>query len=189
MRLLPIAAIVWLLLANGLAAQTPATGTPPVETYQSVAIDAQGNLAITTTDGRTIVVPKEGEQRSFSAPKLSADRTAVGAQALFPNCCTSYDIPLQLVVYAAGKMIRFTGDGRPIFEWHFANAGTRIAYGQQPVHFGCSVHYELWDIPSLALIDWAYTPVPCSQILEPEPVNVPAWVWALVDESNRRYRK
>lgn len=53
---------------------------------------------------------------------ISSARNAVAAQALFPNCCTSYDIPLQLLVFAAGKAHRFTGVGLPIFQWGFVDA-------------------------------------------------------------------
>jgi hypothetical protein len=131
---------------------------------------------VTKTDGRTIVVPKEGEQSSFSDPVLSPSRTAAGAQAMFPNCCTSYDIPLQLVIYAQGRVHRFTGIGLPIFRWHFADGGTRVAFGQEPVHFGCSIHYELRDIQSERLIDSAEIPQPCGQIPNPRAVKIPKWV-------------
>lgn len=106
---------------------------PQRETYTEVAIDSSGALRIATSDGRTIVVPKEGDQRSLGEPILSTDRTAVGSQAYYENCCTSYDIPLQLVVYSNGKVHRFTGDGLPIFQWHFADRGTQVAFGQEPV--------------------------------------------------------
>src|SRR2546427_6205578 len=107
---------------------------------------------------------------------VSPDRTAVGAQADYPNCCTSYDIPLELVVYANGKVHRFTGIGLPIFQWHFADGGTRVAFGQEPVHFGCFIHYELRDIPSERLIESADIPEPCGQIPDPPTVAVPDWV-------------
>jgi len=45
---------------------------------------------------------------------------------MFGNCYTSYDIPLQLVVYAGGKVHRFKGVGLPIFQWGFADSGIRI---------------------------------------------------------------
>jgi hypothetical protein len=35
----------------------------------------------------------------------------------------------------------------------FVGGGTRIAYGQEPVHFGCETHYELRDIESERLIE------------------------------------
>lgn len=139
-------------------------------------IDPNGNLRITTSDRRIIVVSKEGEQSSFQEPIVSADRTAVGAQALYPNCCTSYDLPLQLVVYADGKAHRFTGSGLPIFQWHFADGGTRVAFGQEPAHFGCSVHYELRDIQSERLIDSADVPQPCGLRPNPPATMIPQWV-------------
>src|SRR4051812_22480044 len=83
-----------------------------VETYESADIDASGNLRILTSNQKTITVPKDGltdtggvsieKQTAFDEPVLSDDRHAVGATALFNNCCTSYDIPLQLVIYSQG---------------------------------------------------------------------------------------
>jgi hypothetical protein len=157
-------------------AQTPQADSPQIQTYQSVAIDANGSLVITTTSQKTIVVSKAGGQTSFAKPIVSSARSAVGAQAEFKNCCTSYDIPLQLVVYANGKVHRFTGNGLPIFQWHFADEGTRVAFGQEPVHFGCSIHYELRDIRSERLIDSADIPQPCGQNPVPEIVKPPTWV-------------
>lgn len=182
MKLLWIGGVVLLLLPDVSTAQTRPANARRDETYQSVAIDAKGSLVITTSDQRTILVPKEGEQSSFSQAILSSARTAVGARAEFPNCCTSYDIPLQLVIYANGKVHRFTGIGLPMFQWHFADGGTRVAFGQAPVHFGCSIHYELRDIQSERLIDSADIPEPCGQIPEPRAVKIPGWVTELNSE-------
>jgi hypothetical protein len=147
-----------------------------VETYQSAAIDSAGRLVIITSDQRTIVVPMEGDQKSFDTPIVSSGRTAVGAQANFANCCTSYDIPLQLVVYAKGKVHRFTGMELPIFQWDFDDEGTRVAFGQEPVHFGCSIHYELREIRSERLLDSADIPEPCGEAPNPPAVKSPKWV-------------
>lgn len=129
-----------------------------------------------TTDGRTVTVRTEGEQTSFSTPVLSSSKTAIAAQAMFPNCCTSYDIPLQLVVYAAGQVHRFTGSNLPIFEWAFVDGGRRVAYGQEPVHFACETHYELRDIESERLIESVDIPQPCGLVPDPKPVRIPPWV-------------
>ncbi|HYT75031.1 MAG TPA: hypothetical protein VEL79_09815 [Vicinamibacterales bacterium] len=162
-------------------------GAPQVkrETYKRAVIDSAGRLAITASNGRTIIVPKQGEQSSFGDPIVSPAQTAVGAQANFPNCCTSYDIPLQLVVYAHGKIHRFTGIDLPIFEWQFADGGTRVAFGQEPVHFGCSIHYELRDIQSERRIASADIPEPCGQDSDPTIPAIPRWVAAL--RSARRH--
>ena len=149
------------------------------ETYRAAAVDADGNLAITRSDGQIIVVRKEGEQTTFEGPQLSPDHTAAGAQAMFKNCCTSYDLPLQVVVYSDGKSHRFTGIELPIFQWDFAPGG-RIAYGQEPAHFGCEIHYELRDIASARLVEQIDIPEPCGQRPDPKPVKMPGWVADLV---------
>jgi hypothetical protein len=89
MKALLLGAVVSLLLPDVSVAQTRASNARRVETYESVTIDATGSLVITTSDHKTVLVPKEGEQSSFSEPIVSSARTAVGAQAKFPNCCTS----------------------------------------------------------------------------------------------------
>ena len=181
-KLLVAGGVMGVILLQVVAAQTGPPEAARVERYQSAVIDANGSLVITTSDQRTILVPKEGEQSSFSEPVVSPARTAVGAQALFANCCTSYDIPLQLVVYANGKVHRFTGVGLPIFQWRFADGGGRVAFGQEPVHFGCSIHYELRDVQSERLIDSADIPQPCGQIPEPRPMKIPKWVTELISD-------
>src|SRR5438552_8077665 len=93
--------VALLLVASSIGmAQTRLLRASRPETFDSAAIDANGDLAIVRSNGPTVVVRKEGEQTSFSPPVLSSGHSAVAAQAMFANCCTSYDIPLQLVVYS-----------------------------------------------------------------------------------------
>jgi len=68
------------------------------------------------------------------------------------------------------------GTQPPIFEWAFVDGGTRIAYGQEPVHFGCETHYELRDIESERLIEAVDIPQPCGLVPDPKPVRIPPWV-------------
>jgi len=183
--------LVVALITLDAAAQTPrsrqARAASP-ETYESVDIDADGNLRILTSEQRTVIVPKGGSpkagesfggQTGFEKAVLSDDRRAVGAQAMFENCCTSYSIPLQLVVYSGGKTHRFEG-GLAIFDWHFADGGRRVVFSQQTVHFACSVHWELRDIASERLLDTADIPEACGQISDPPKANVPKWVTGTV---------
>jgi len=156
--------------------------SPPSETYISATINADGQLVISKANGQSVIIRKEREQTAFSEPLISSERTAVGAQAMFANCCTSYDIPLQLIVYAAGKVHRFKGIRLPIFQWGFAENGTRIAYGQETVHFACATHYELRDIKSERLIEAVDVPQPCGQIPDPKPVKIPDWVETLISK-------
>lgn len=173
--------IMLLQVALGVT-QTPNTGAPSPETYDSAAIDGNGDLVIVKSNRQSVIVRKEGEQTAFSAPVVSSARTAVGAQAMFSNCCTSYDIPLHLVVYSGGRVHRFKGVGLPIFRWAFSDGGTRVAYGQEPVHFGCATHYELRDIESEHLLEDVDAPQPCGQIPNPKPVTIPPWVANLISK-------
>ena len=181
-RVVAVCVTPLLLVAGAAAAQTSVTRESRRETYQSAAIDANGDLVILRMSGAAVTVSKAGEQRSFSTPVLSASKTAVGAQAMFPNCCTSYDVPLQLIVYAAGRVHRFTGTGLPIFQWAFVDGGARVAYGQEPVHFGCETHYELRDVGSERLIEAADVPQPCGLNPDPKPVTAPPWVADLISK-------
>ena len=83
------------------------------------------------------------------------------------------------VAILLGRTHRFTGIGLPIFQWHFADSGTQVAFGQEPVHFGCSIHYELRDIRSERLLDSADVPEPCGLDPDPTPGAVPKWVTEL----------
>ncbi len=163
-------------------AQARGSAPQSSETYNSATVDADGQLTIVKTDGQSVLVRKEGEQTAFSEPVVSSEKTAVAAQAMFPNCCTSYDIPLQLVVYAGGKVHRFEGVGLPIFQWGFTANGKQIAYGQEPVHFACATHYELRDIESERLIEAVDVPEPCGENPDPKPVKVPDWVTNLTSK-------
>ena len=172
------------------AAQTPRSQGPTASTeiYESADIDADGNLRILTSQQKTVIVRKGGspkagdsfgQQTAFDKPVLSDDRRAVGARAMFGNCCTSYDIPLQLVIYSNSKTHRFEG-GLAIFDWHFADAGRRVVFSQQTVHSACSVHWELRDISSERLLATADIPEMCGQIPNPPSVVAPKWVTGTV---------
>ena len=183
--------LVAALATHQSAAQPPRSRQAPTastETYESVDIDADGALRIQTSDRRTILVPKGGppkagesfgRQTAFEKPVLSDDRRAAGAQAMFGNCCTSYDIPLQLVIYSGRTTHRFEG-GQAIFDWHFADGGRRVAFSQQTVHFACSVHWELRDIASERLVATVDIPEVCGQNPDPPQVKVPKWVTGTV---------
>ncbi len=115
--------LVVALVTIQAAAQTPPTRQAPTasrETYESVSLDADGNLRILTSDRRTVIVPKGGfpeagepfgKQTAFERPVISDDRRAVGAQAMFGNCCTSY---------------RHSPAARDLFEWQDSSIRGRL---------------------------------------------------------------
>ena len=143
--------------------------------YVSASVDEAGALRILTSDGRTIVQTREPEQVGFDKVVVSPDGASVGWLALFPNCCTSYPVPLKLVVYSAGRRRAFTGAGLPVWRWHFTGGGRQVAFAQETVHGGLGTHYELRDIASGRRISqWDPAIGRNNQALENQ--NRPKWV-------------
>src|SRR5689334_19424815 len=139
---------VVVLLGSTVIAQS----APTRPTYASADVDQDGNLRIVRSDRHTLTVPRSGEsktsgkQTSFEKVAISSDHTAVGALEDYPNCCTSYDVPLRLLVFVNGRTHRFVGIGLAIFEWHFVDGGRRVAFGETTVHGTCEKYWQLWEI-------------------------------------------
>jgi len=146
--------------------------------YASAAVDDQGVLRILTKGGREIVPKKESEQVGFSKPQISEDGRVVGWLAEFSNCCTSYPIPLKLMIYSNGRVHALTGSGLPIWHWAFQAGGKRVALEQETVHGGLGVHYELRNVATGRLIA-EYNPKvgPNNQVLTDQ--HLPKWVQQL----------
>jgi hypothetical protein len=167
-----------------IVASSWAAGGQAAITYRSADIDADGSLHVVSSDGKTLVVaktaglpgsPDPGPQTSFGDPVLSDDLLAVAVQANFANCCTSYDIPMQIVVVTNGQVHRFSAD-LPAFDFHFVDGSRRIAFGVQTVHFACTVSWELHDVRTEKLIARADTPQECGTVPHPRDVQIPSWV-------------
>lgn len=143
--------------------------------YAGASFDTAGNLRILTSDGRAIVLTKEPEQVEFDRIAISEDGRSVGWLSLYLNCCTSYPIPLNLIVYTNGALRRFKGSGLPVWQWHFTARGKQVAFQQETVHGGLGIHYELRDIATGRLIAEYSPPVgPDNQPLPNQ--TVPKWV-------------
>ena len=146
--------------------------------YVQASIDQAGQLRIVTRNGREIVPTRDSEQVGFATPAISQDGGAVGWLALYPNCCTSYPIPLKLMVLSNGRMRTFTGNGLPVWQWSFQSSGKRVAFRQETVHGGIGTHYELRDVATGRLIATHNPTVgPDNQPLAIQ--DVPAWVEAV----------
>jgi len=160
------AQLVALLLATcpvpRLTAQAP--------TYQRALVDSAGQLHLWTTAGQEVTPPPDSGQVGFEQPQIAPGAAAVGWLALYPNCCTSYPIPLRLVVLVGDERRLFSGSGLPIWRWAFLAGGTRVAFYQETVHGGSGQHYELRDLVSGRLVA-AYDPG--------DSLPQPVWVQAL----------
>jgi hypothetical protein len=113
----------------------------------------QTSLSITTSDGTEIAAPKYTDQVGFTAPQISADGKYVGWLALYPNCCTSYPIPLSLVVLDESQRLHsFDGDKLAVFAWCFLPRSAEVAFTQTTVHGSNFQHFEKHAIVDERLI-------------------------------------
>lgn len=141
-----------------------ACGAAPT-VYRSAELDAAGALVLTTTDGRRETPPLDRErgeelerQSGFDQPRIAPDGKTVGWLSLYPNCCTSYDIPREVVLYRDRRaLLRLRGNGQAIFRWNFADGGRAVAFCQGPPHFSAYRHYELRRVADGALLAEAET--------------------------------
>ena len=141
-----------LLLALALGWFAAASPCAAADTYVAASVDSTGDLRIERANGQAIVIPPDSAQVEFDRIAISSDGRSVGWLALYPNCCTSYPIPLKLVVYSRGRSRRFDGAGLPVWRWRFTAGGRQVAFKQETVHGGIGVHYELRDIATGRLI-------------------------------------
>ena len=115
--------------------------------------DDQRNLIITESDGARFDAPKFPEQAEYSHPRISANGRYVGWLALFPNCCTSYPIPLKLVVLDDSRQLHtFEGIRLAVFAWCFTASSTSVAYSQGVLHGSDFRHFELRRIADSHLL-------------------------------------
>jgi len=164
------------------------TAVQEPERYVAAVVDQAGALRISTRDGRTIAIPREDQQKSFAQIKISPAGDAVGWVGMQGNCCTSYDIPLQLYIYRAGRRVTFEGNRRPVWDWAFLADGRQFAFHQETVHGGMGVHYELRNLENGQLIS-TYDPeeyIDASGNLVSDKL-VPNWVRELRSKGQARF--
>jgi hypothetical protein len=116
--------------------------------FRRAEVDSLGEVRITLADKSIIRPPKESTQAGVEQLALSADHRVVGWVVLYPNCCTSYPIPLKLVLLRAGGRRTVISDGLPVWQWAFSPDGGSVVIRQAPVHGDAPVSYEQRDIRS-----------------------------------------
>jgi hypothetical protein len=121
------------------------------ERYVRAEENGHHDLVLTTSGGERIVVAKsdrkwaDAKQVGFKDIAISGDGTAVGWVAYYPNCCTSYSVPILLEVYRAGKRHTFDQAIAP-YHWCFVDGSASIAAISTTVHGPQNEVIELWDV-------------------------------------------
>jgi hypothetical protein len=131
----------------------------------SASIGKDGLIHILRSDGTEFVAPLEvspvqlvgpdDKQVSVEPPIIADDGRTVGWLVNFPNCCTSYPIPLVLMIYRDGKVVNQIRSSvqRPIWKWVFIDGGLRVAYYSETVHGGWGRRCELRDVATGKMLD------------------------------------
>jgi hypothetical protein len=138
-------------------------------TYRRAELDSAGQLRIVLSTNQVVRPSKDSNQVAFAQIALSADRRVVGWAALYPNCCTSYPIPLKLVLLRPDGGRTVISNELPIWRWAFAAKGRTVVIRQAPVHGAAPVHYELREIRTGRLIATA-------EANSASTTALPAWV-------------
>src|SRR3954465_6233451 len=123
------------------------------QTYSRADIDTMGHVHVVTSKGREIHPPRDSGQVGADRIAISPDSTAVGWLALYTNCCTTYPVPLKLVLLVAGKRRTIAGGELPIWEWKFTEDTRYVVIRQAPVHGDAPQHFELRDVKTGRRVD------------------------------------
>ena len=124
----------------------------PSDRYATIAVTADGNLIVTTEDGRRItpnVRLYDTDMQSVGAEQaaVAPDHQSVGWLVRFYSSPTSHPMPLKLVMLTDGRLWTISGDG-PIGFWSFQDGGERVALYRAHPNGLVLLSYELWDVKS-----------------------------------------
>lgn len=112
-----------------------------------------GTVHIVLDDGTDVLPPTDKDQIGGSSASITKDRRAAIWLADYGNCCTSYPLSMELIVYKPGKPLqKFKGDSRGIFNWQFVAEGRQFAFFQDVAHGPGNPHCELRDVETGRLI-------------------------------------
>jgi hypothetical protein len=115
-----------------------------------------GPLHIIYSDGSEVVQtlpplkPRDVSNAvGFSGVKLAEDRQTLGWEINIEGCCTSYSIPIAVVVFRHRHVLHtFTpGDGGEptVWDWKFVRGGKQVEVGFGPIH-GDTGDVRLYDV-------------------------------------------
>jgi hypothetical protein len=142
--------LVITLLPGVGAPRTVPRRTPLVE---KAYVGVDGSVHIVETGRGVRAVPKEKDQVGSGELRIADDQKTVGWLAEYENCCTSYAIPLKLVIYRDGKVRQRLCDGLMTYDWKFWEGGTQAAFCSGTVHGDSGGHCELHDASSGRTVD------------------------------------
>ncbi len=129
-------------------------------------------------EGRRIHAPRtEPEQQGFSDARISPDGRTLAWLATTANCCTSYPLPMALVVYRDGHVSHVIRDDMAIWAWAFRPDGDTVAYRMALPHGRIYDRYR-WRRMSDGRLLGTYE---CGEDVPPSG-PAPAWVTSVAED-------
>ena len=146
--------------------------------YTSTQTLDDGDNLIIHAGTRRIPAPRaEEKQVGFSDAKVSSNGRLVGWLALQPTCCTSYPIPLSLIIFENGKVIQRFYEGQAIWAWSFEKHNSAVAYRHSVTHGPIMEEYKLRSIGDGKLLDeFDCSDFETEESSKKNPRLVPVWI-------------
>jgi hypothetical protein len=91
----------------------------------------------------------------FSEVQLADDRQTLGWAVQVENCCTSYSIPLSVVVFRSGRVLH-SFDRQVVWSWMFLLGGNQLAVVWGPTHGPEVGDYRLYAVKTGKLVSEVY---------------------------------
>ena len=88
----------------------------------------------------------------FSGVELAQDRETLGWTINVENCCTSYSIPLSVVVFRHKHVLHTFDQGLMVWSWMFLEGGKQVAVVFGPTHGPEAGDYQLYDVKTGKLV-------------------------------------
>jgi hypothetical protein len=118
----------------------------------------------------------------FSDLHLAADKQTLGWTVDVENCCTSYPIPMRVVIFRHGEVLHAFEQGQMVWSWMFFLGGKQLAAVFGPTHGPEVGDYRLYDVQTGKLISEVFGDYD-TQALSPD---APEWAHQLEEHSHNK---
>lgn len=118
----------------------------------------------------------------FSGVELAQDRQTLGWTINFQNCCTSYSIPLSVVVFQHKQVLHTFDQGQVVWSWMFLEGGKQVAIVFGPTHGPEVGHYQLYDVETGKLMSEVWGDADTQSL----KTDAPDWAMRLHDRLRTR---
>ena len=118
----------------------------------------------------------------FSGVELAQDRQTLGWTINFQNCCTSYSIPLSVVVFQHKQVLHTFDQGQMVWSWMFLEGGKQVATVFGPTHGPEVGDYQLYDVKTGKLMSEVWGDADTQSL----KTDAPDWAMRLQDRLRTR---